>query len=103
MAYGGSQARGPIGSVATCHNALATSATYITATPTTYTGNARSLIHRVRSGMEPVSSWILVGFIDAKPQGELLVLISFETSFPGCLWSSFPFVSHGFPSVLVCI
>ena len=35
-------------------------------------GNARSLIHWARSGIEPASSWILAGFIYAAPQWELL-------------------------------
>ena len=31
-------------------------------------GNARSLSHRVRPGIETMSSWILVGFITTEPQ-----------------------------------
>ena len=42
---------------------------------TTYTtaarGNAGSLTHWARPGIEPASSWILVGFISTLPQGEL--------------------------------
>ena len=36
--------------------------------------SARSLIHWVRPGSEPASSWIPVGFITAEPQWELLIL-----------------------------
>ena len=56
-AHGGSQARGRIGAVATglrhSHS------------------NARSLTHGARPGIEPTSSWILVRFVIAEPQGEL--------------------------------
>ena len=41
---------------------------------TTYTtahGNARSLTHRARPGIEPEFLWTLVGFITAEPQQEL--------------------------------
>ena len=41
----------------------------------TYTAahaNARNLTHWVRLGIEPLSSWILVGFVSAEPQRELL-------------------------------
>ena len=48
---------------------LATSATYTTAH-----SNTRSLNHWVRPGIETMSSWILVKFITAEPQGELLGL-----------------------------
>ena len=71
-AYGSSQARGPIRAIAaSLHQSQqcqiwATSATY-----TTVWGHARSLTHWVRPGMEPVSSWILIRFISAKPRWEL--------------------------------
>ena len=35
-------------------------------------GNARSLTHRVRTGIEPASSWILVRFVSTEPRQELL-------------------------------
>ena len=79
VAYGVSQARGPIGAAAAgLHYSSQpqpqpqprrirdTSATYTTAH-----GNAKSLTHRGRLGMEPVSSWIIVRFISAEPQWEL--------------------------------
>ena len=49
MAYGVSQARGRIRA---------------TAQPQPYHSNAGSLTHWARPGMEPASSWILVGFIN---------------------------------------
>ena len=42
------------------------------ATSTTAHGNARSLTHWARSGIEPTISWFLVRFISAAPQRELL-------------------------------
>ena len=62
--YGGSQVRGCIGPVA-AGQIRAVSATYTTAQ-----GNARSLIHWARPGMEPVSSWALVRFVSAEPWWE---------------------------------
>ena len=60
MAYGDSQARGPIGAVAEPQQRgiQATSATYTTAH-----GNARSLTHWARPGIEPTTSWFLVRFV----------------------------------------
>ena len=56
-AYGGSQARGPIGAVATgLHQSH---------------GNSRSPTHWVRPGIKPTTSWFLDGFISAAPQQEL--------------------------------
>ena len=49
----------------------------IQAPPVTYAtalGNARSLTHCAGPGIEPTSSWILVGFIMGEPQWELLSL-----------------------------
>ena len=60
-AYGGSQARGGIGAVAMAQpqqrGIRAASATYTAAH-----GKAGSLTHRVRPGIEPATSWFLVGF-----------------------------------------
>ena len=41
-------------------------------TYTTAHSNAWSLTHWARPGMEPLSSWALVRFVSAAPQGELL-------------------------------
>ena len=40
-------------------------------TYTTAHGNTGSLTHWVRSGIEPTTSWFLVGFVSAEPQQEL--------------------------------
>ena len=41
-------------------------------------GNAGSLTHWARPGIEPVSSWTLVGFISAEPRQELPQPITFK-------------------------
>ena len=59
-AYGGSKVRGQIGTAATSlqqHETWATSVTYTTAH-----SNAGSLTHGARPGIEPLSSWMLLGF-----------------------------------------
>ena len=48
------------------HRIQAVSATYTTAHD-----NAISLTHSERPGIEPASSWIVVGFVTAEPQWEL--------------------------------
>ena len=59
------------------------------ATHTRAYGNAGSLTHWARAGIEPMSSWVLVGFFAAEPQWELQeVLNSFGRAhsmrkFPG--------------------
>ena len=55
--------------------------------PATYTtahGNAGSLIHWERPGIEPTSSWIRVRFISAEPQWGLpsFTLLNLESSLP---------------------
>ena len=40
-------------------------------TYTTAHGNAGSLAHQARPGIEPASSWILVRFVSPEPQQEL--------------------------------
>ena len=49
----------------------ATATTDKSVTYTTAHGNAISLAHGVRPGIQTTSSWILVGFISAVPQREL--------------------------------
>ena len=51
---------------------------------TTTHNNARSPSHRVEPGIEPASSWILVGFLTAVPQWELPKLSLLLKSF-ACL------------------
>ena len=53
------------------HRIEAESVTYTTAHV-----NARSLTHWARLGIEPASSWILVGFISTEPQQELNVILN---------------------------
>ena len=71
-AYGNSKARVQI---------RTTSSTY-----TTVHGNAGSLTHWVRPGIKPLSSWILVGFITAEPQGELSSFVLFHGGSLGGRW-----------------
>ena len=71
-AYGGSQARGWIGAVATSlrqSHSNAGSEPRLQPTPqltanTTVHGNAGSLTHWARAGIEPSTSWFLVGFVN---------------------------------------
>ena len=49
----------------------------VTATSDPAHGNARSLTHGVRPGIERTTSWFLVGLISAVPQQELLLLALF--------------------------
>ena len=70
MAYGSSQARGQIGATAAnLHHS------HSNAGSVNYTiahGNAGSLSHQVRPGIKPATSWLLVGFVSAVQQRELL-------------------------------
>ena len=71
VAYGGSQARGLVRAIPEPQQCRiwATSATYTTAH-----GNAGSLTHWTRPGIEPVYLWVLVRFISSEPRWELLGL-----------------------------
>ena len=74
MAYGSSQTRGRIGATAaSLHHSHSNGG--IQAASVTYTtahGNIRSPTHWVRPGIEPASSWILVGLVSSAPRRELL-------------------------------
>ena len=75
MAHGCSQARSLIRAIAASlhHNQIqAACETYTTAH-----GNARTLTHWVRSGIEPATSWFLVGFINNWATMEILVFFFF--------------------------
>ena len=88
--YGGSQARGLMGAVATSlHHSYsnAGSATYTTAQ-----GNTRSLTHQARLGMEPATSWFLVAFVSTAPRRELLNY-TLESFLLKMSFLSFPFPS----------
>ena len=71
--YGGSQTSGPIGAVAASlcqsHNNSGSEprlqpTPQLTATYTSAHGNAGSLTHWARLGIEPATSWFLVGFVN---------------------------------------
>ena len=64
VAYGSAQARGQIRATAAglCHSH----------------SNTRSLTHWARPGIEPASSWILVGFITAESQWKLPTLFFWD-------------------------
>ena len=75
-AYRSSQARGLIGAVAASLR-HSHSQCQIRASSATYTiahGNAGSLTHGARPGIEPATSWFLVRFVSALPQRELHIL-----------------------------
>ena len=73
VAFVGSQVRGQIGATAAgLHHSHSSVAPSCICSLHHSSCNTVSLTHRVRPGIEPVSSWILVGFISAAPQWELL-------------------------------
>ena len=74
VACGASQARGQIGAVATGlhHSPGHSQIQAVSAIYTTARSNAESLTHRVRPGIEPASSKLLVRFISAEPWREFL-------------------------------
>jgi len=75
VAYGGSQARGPIRAVVSSlhqSHSDAGSEPHLSLNTTAH-GNARSLTPWVRLGTESVPSWVLVRFVSTEPQWELQV------------------------------
>ena len=68
-AYGGSQAWGRIGATAAgpCYSHSNAGAEPASATYTSAHGNAGSLTHCVRPGIELATSWFLVGFVPTAP------------------------------------
>ena len=76
VAYGSSQGRGWMGATAAgLHHSHSNMGSKPHVTYTTTQGTTSSLTHWERPGIEPTSSWILVGFITAEPQWELLLVI----------------------------
>ena len=72
MAYEGSQARGQNGAAAaSLYHSHSNARSEVSATYTTAHGNAESLTHWMRPGIEPTSSWILGTFVSAEPQQQL--------------------------------
>ena len=81
--YGSSQARGS-NQRYNCQSAPQPQQHQIQASSLTYTkahGNPGSLTHWARPGIEPVSSWILIGFVTTEPQWELLIKYSWHRLF----------------------
>ena len=52
---------------------------------TTAHGNSGSLTHWARPGIEPETSWFLVGFVSTAPQRELLIHYCFKYHICSCL------------------
>ena len=71
--YGGSQARGPIrGVAASLHHSHSNPRSKLCLWPTPQlTGNAGSVTHWARPGIEPAASWFLVRAVSVAPRGEL--------------------------------
>ena len=74
MAYEGSQARGQNQSCSCWPTPQQRQIWAASVTYTTALGNSGFLTQWARPGIEPASSWMLVGFISTEPQWELLVL-----------------------------
>ena len=71
-AYGSSQARGRTGATAAgLHHSHSNLLSELCVSRAAIHNNARPLTHRVRPGIKPMSSWILVRFVTAKSQQEL--------------------------------
>ena len=85
-AYGGSQARGsnqsfscwPTPQPQQCRIQA------VSVTDTTALGNSRSLTLRARSGIEPATSWFLVGFVSAAPPQGLLDIVQLNRGRESC-------------------
>ena len=74
LAYADLQTRGQIRATAAgLHHSHSNTASEQHLNPALYTahGNARSLTHWARPGIESLTLWFLVGFISAAPQQEL--------------------------------
>ena len=94
MAYGGSQPKSWISAV-NCRPTPQPQLRQIWASSVTYTtghGNARSLTHWSRPGIEPTSSWVLVRFFNHWAQWERLVcFFSCFTLLPNVAWILYVF------------
>ena len=71
VAYGSSQTRGWIG-VAGLHHSHSNTRSELSLQPYTTAHNSGSLTHWMRSGIEPATSWMLVGLVTTEPQWQLL-------------------------------
>ena len=74
-AYGGSQARDPIGATAAGLQPQQRQSPAVSVTSTTAHSNSGSLTHWSRPGIEPAASWFLVGFVSTAPRWVLLILL----------------------------
>ena len=89
MAHGGSQARGRIGAAAA---SLHHSHSNMGSEPhTTAHGNGGSLTHWASPGIEPTTSWFLVGFVSPEPRWELLLIIIKIQSLLSAYWIQAPY------------
>ena len=88
MAYGGSQAWGWIGAVvSSIHHSHSNTRTQTTfATYTIAHSNAISLTHWVRPGIGPMSSWILVVFINCWAMLGILCQLTFDKGGKNIKW-----------------
>ena len=80
------------------HPIQATSVTY-----TTVHGNTRSLTHWVRPGVEPKSSWMLVGFITTEPQQNSHLSSCHHLLTPTCPIVNSDFTSSGKVYLPLCL
>ena len=78
VAYGSFQARGQIRAASALHHSHCNVGSEPLLRPTPQFTAMPILNPLIEAGVEPVSSWILVGFITAEPQRELLFLIFFK-------------------------
>ena len=76
LTYGSSQARGQTGAAAAglhhSHNKIASEPHLLPISQ--FSATLDPLTHWAGPGIEPASSWILVAFVSAEPQGELLTI-----------------------------
>ena len=74
---------------------------------TTAHGNARSLTYSSRRGIEPMSSWILLGFITTEPQWKLLsfflIFASQRSKIHSCSFSFYFLNMYNFFSYTVIV
>ena len=95
-AYGGSQARGLIGAIATgLHHSHRTPDLSRVCTYTTAHSSARSLIHWARPGIEPAISWLLVVFVSLAPRWEHLEILIYKEDGAGVVWYSLFLITGG--------
>ena len=82
----------------------------MSATYTTAHGNARSLTHWARPGIESTTSWLLVGFVSVAPRQELLPPFLFKSQLPSevghvfrCVWTLCCSSANSWIGLLICM